>query len=302
MSELHASDIARFLDLELSGPNLQIFGVSSQSRPIANTLAFRSGEWDPGALPRPILVLAVTSPIRAIADLTIIETAHPREAYARIVERFFLESHTGIASTAVVGDKVTIEEDVSIGEGAVIEDGVHIGAGSHIESGALIGSRTWIGKRCRIGAHAVIGNEGLSTFETKSGRLSNTRHLGRVHIGDDVEIGAMCAVARGTIDETIIGENTYIGPMVNIGHNTMIGKSCQIAGRAHLSGSVIIEDNVQLWANCIIKDGVRVGSRAVVGIGAVVTRHVRVGQTVVTLPAISLKSLANFIFKLKWGS
>lgn len=300
MSEVLASDIARLLKAVLNGPDLRVTGVSSLSRPRAHTLGFRTGAWDEASLPRPILVLASTAPELAAEGVTVIQTAYPRQAYAYVVEHVFARSAPGIAASALIGADVDLGENVHIGEGVTIEDGVHIGAETHLEPGVLIGRGTWIGARCRIGARAVIGNEGLGSFEADDGRLRNVRHLGRVRIGDDVEIGALSAVARGTIDNTEIGANTHIGPMVNIGHNSVIGKRCQIAGRAHLSGSVVIDDGAKLWANCTLKEGVRIGAGAVIGMGANVDRDVVAGQTVVALPATGLKQLAEFVRSFKW--
>lgn len=301
MSEVRASDIARLLGSPLRGQDFVIDGVSSMRQPRPNTVCFRTGSWDEALLKAPILLLVPHELAGSVTSAAVIGVDHPREAYARIVEHFFVPKRAGIAESAIVGADVHLGNGVHVGEKVVIEDGVHIGDGTVIEHGAVIGWGTTIGARCRIGAHVVIGHDGLGTFETSDGQLRNVRHLGRVRIGNEVEIGALSAVARGTIDLTEIGDNTHVGPMVNIAHNAVIGKRCQIAGRTHISGSVVVEDGARLWANCTIKDGVRIGANSVVGMGANVSDDVTANQTVAILPAITLKKLARFVHELKWG-
>ncbi len=268
MSEVRASDIAGLLDAPLMGRDFVVDGVSSMRRPRSNTVCFRTGSWDESQLKAPILLLVPRELTGVATGATLIGVDHPREAYARVVERFFVQARAGIAASATIGADVQLGNDIYIGEKVVIEDGVCIGDGTIVEHGAVVGWGTRIGSRCRIGANVVIGHDGLGTFEPTDGQLRNIRHLGCVRIGDDVEIGPLCAIARGTIDQTQIGDNTHIGPMVNVGHNVIIGKSCQIAGRTHLSGSVVVGDKASLWANCTIRDSVEIGTGAVVGMGA----------------------------------
>lgn len=301
MSEVWASDIAGLLGAPLTGQDFVVDGVSSMRHPRPHTVCFRTASWDESQLRAPVLLLVPRELAGSTTNAVVIGVDHPREAYARVVERFFVSTRAGIAASALIGADVQLGEDVYIGERVVIEDGVWIGDGTIIEHGAVIGWGTTIGSRCRVGANVVIGHDGLGTFETSEGLLRNVRHLGRVRIGDDVEIGALCAIARGTIDQTEIDDNTHIGPMVNVGHNVVIGKRCQIAGRTHLSGSVVVRDDARLWANCTIKDGVEIGASAIVGMGANVSNDVGEKQTVAILPAIALKKLAQFVHNFKWG-
>jgi UDP-3-O-[3-hydroxymyristoyl] glucosamine N-acyltransferase len=301
MSEVLASDIARLLGAPLVGQDFLVTGISSKSSPRPNTVSFRTESLGETPLKAPALLLVPLNLTLSATEATLIGVAHPREAYAEVVDRFFAPRRIGIAASAVIGADAQLGVGVSIGEKAVIEDNVSIGNETIVDHGAIIGWGTTIGSRCRIGANVVIGHDGLGTFETTDGRLRNVRHLGRVHIGDDVEIGALCAIARGTIDQTEIGDNTHIGPMVNVGHNVIIGKRCQIAGRTHLSGSVVVEDGARLWANCTIRDGVKIGAGATVGMSASVGADVAENQVVATLPAITLKKLASFVQKFKWG-
>lgn len=302
MNDLKASDIAAYLGIPFVGDDFHIEGVSSLNNLRAHTVCFSTTEPSDTAVPLPVLMLVSRSVVGAgVPAATSLIVENPREAYAKVVDRFFHCRKVGISPSAVIGEGVTLGEGVFVGEGVVIEDGVTVGADSVIDHGAVIGWGSVIGRNCRIGANVVIGHDGLGTFEDAEGLLRNVRHLGRAIIMDAVEIGPMCTIARGTIDDTVIGENAHIGPQVNVGHNSFVGKNCQIAGRSHISGGVRIGDGAKLWANCTLKDGIRIESGAVVGMGAVVTGHVAEGRTVAALPAISLQHLAKFIYTTKWG-
>jgi UDP-3-O-[3-hydroxymyristoyl] glucosamine N-acyltransferase len=62
-------------------------------------------------------------------------------------------------------------------------------------------------------------------------------HIGRVVIGDDVEIGANTTIDRGALDDTVIESGVKIDNQVQIAHNVVIGEHSAIAGCVGISGS-----------------------------------------------------------------
>lgn len=302
MSKIFASTIASFLGKRLIGRDFEIKGVCSIKSFKSNTVCFITSLVSLEQAPLDLLILTTDQWVGAGRDVrSYVSVINPREAYAKVVEHFFNIRRHSISASAVIGKNVVMGEGVFVGDYVVIEDNSIIGDNTSIDHGSMIGRGTEIGSNCHIGAGVIIGNEGLNSFLDSSGKLKNIRHLGHVVIQDYVEVGAASTIARGTIDETIIGENTHIGPQVNIGHNSTIGINCVIAGRAHVSGSCIIGENCRLWANCTISDYVRVGDNAVVGMGALVKHDVPAGETFCSLSAISLKRLARFVYTTGWG-
>jgi UDP-3-O-[3-hydroxymyristoyl] glucosamine N-acyltransferase len=302
MNSFLASDIALFLNTPLIGNDFNINKVCSLKKLKSNSVCFASSHFSFVNVPFNLLVLTTNNNLLAnLQDCSYVPVINPREAFAKVVERFFYTRQSGVSPSAVIGNNVIIGEEVYIGNNVIIENDCNIGNNTSIDHGTVIGWGTSIGNKCRIGAGVVIGSEGLGSFSDSSGRLMNIRHLGRVIIQDNVEIGPLSTIARGTIDETFIGENTHIGPHVNIGHNSAIGINCFIAGRSHVSGSVKIGSNTRLWANCTIKDYVKVASNATIGMGARVIHDVPENTTVASLPSIELKQLAKFAHMAKWG-
>lgn len=143
---------------------------------------------------------------------------------------------------------------------------------------------TTFGRAPRVGPHTCIGTLG---FGLEGGE--RLPHLGGVRIGDDVEIGALCAIARGTLDDTVIGDRVRIDDHVFIAHNVQIGDDVTIIAGAEISGSVVIGAGAIISPQACICDHVRIGVGAHVGIGAVVLKDVSDHAVVVGNPARQIR-------------
>jgi len=89
--------------------------------------------------------------------------------------------------------------------------------------------------------------------------------VGRLEIGDDVEIGANVTISRGALDATVIGAGTKLDSQVHVGHNVRIGTNVVIAAQTGISGSVVIEDNVVIAGQVGLADHVRIREGAILG-------------------------------------
>ena len=67
--------------------------------------------------------------------------------------------------------------------------------------------------------------------QSRAQRLQKVHTLSIVEIGDDVEVGALTAIDRGTLKPTRIGSGTKIDDLVMIGHNVEIGMDCLPCGQ-----------------------------------------------------------------------
>ena len=155
-----------------------------------------------------------------------------------------------------------------------------------------------IGENCKIKPGAVLGYEGFGFERDEEGVPFRIPHIGKVNIGDNVEIGANTVIARGTVNDTIIEDNVKIDDMVFIAHNCKIGKNTLIIAGSIICGSVIIGKNCWIGAGCCIKEKVVIGDGAIIGIGAIVIKDVPAGVTIAGMKAQSLegmKKLAQFI-------
>ena len=234
------------------------------------------------------------------------------------------EVEEGIHESAVlepgssVGTRAAVGPFVSIGNGAVVGDRCVIGAGASIGRNARIGDDAVIGPGVRIGhdtvigdrfiaqPNAVIGSDGFAYATEDDGAVEEVRStlsgsisaeqsrqvrinsLGRVVIGDDVEVGAGTAIDRGTISATMIGDRTKLDNNVHIAHNVVIGEDCLICGLVGIAGSARIGDRVVLGGMSGVKDHVQVGNDVLAAGAAKLFTNVAPKTAVMGSPAVPM--------------
>ncbi len=151
-----------------------------------------------------------------------------------------LAESAAVDALAVISDGAVIGEGARIGAGVFIGKGVKIGAGSVLHPGVVVYHDCIIGARCVIHSNTVIGSDGFGFAPQPDGSYEKIPQLGQVLIGDDVEIGANCAIDRATMGATRIGKGVKIDNLVQIAHNVVIGDHTVIAAQAGISGSARI--------------------------------------------------------------
>lgn len=275
---------------------VEVSGIASLESATANDLVFVEAAED--------LVAALESAAAAVvagefahgvkARKPVLIARQPRLAFARAGKVIVppRRREPGIASTAFVHDSVkmgklvSVEPGCYIGEGTVIGDRTRIGVGGFIAPRVTIGadcsikahvtiySDTSIGNRVVVQAGAVLGSDGFGYVRDEStGIYEKFPQVGRLEIGDDVEIGANVTISRGALDATVIGAGTKLDSQVHVGHNVRIGKNVVIAAQTGISGSVVIEDNVMIAGQVGIADHVRVQEGVILGAQCGVPSH-----------------------------
>ena len=116
---------------------------------------------------------------------------------------------------------------------------------------------------------------------SKNGKYEKFPQIGRVEIGNDVEIGANACVDRGALGATVIGDGTKLDNLVHIGHNCRLGRHVVIAAQTGLSGGVVVEDYVVMGGQVGISEKARIETRAIVGAqcGILPYKVLEAGQT-----------------------
>ena len=241
---------------------------------------------------------------------TVIRVPEPRTAFARAMSRFYptAELKPGVHPTAVVGKDVELGALVYIGPHAVVGDNSRIGVASSIGAGCYVGKRVVLGEGCVLHPNvtvydnvdvgrgtilhsgAVIGADGFGYVMDRD-RWHKFPQVGRVEIGDFVEIGANSCVDRAALGVTEIGEGTKLDNMVHVAHNCRIGRHVVVAAQTGFSGGVVVEDYAVIGGQVGIGDKARIESRAVLGsgCGVLTSKIVRSGETVWGTPARPLR-------------
>ncbi len=168
-----------------------------------------------------------------------------------------------------VGPNCVIDDSAELHDGAVILAGTFIGAGSVIGEDSMIGPNVTVvhgcsfGKRVRIHPGTVIGSDGFG-YAPVQGKHVKIPQVGGVTIGDDVEIGACCAIDRATMGQTVIGRGTKIDNLVQIAHNVQIGEDCIIVSQVGISGSTKIGNHVTLAGQVGLIGHIHIGDNVIV--------------------------------------
>lgn len=183
-----------------------------------------------------------------------------------------------------VSPTATIGEGTVVQYGAFVGNGARIGKNCLIHSGVVIYDGVVIGDNVVIHANAVLGADAYY-FQKKNGRYRKMKSCGNVVIGDDVEIGALCAIDKGVTNDTVIGEGTKLDNQVQIGHDTVVGRHCLLGAKCSVAGVTVIEDDCLIWAEVAINKDLRIGKGAVILATSKVDKSLEGGKVYFGAPA-----------------
>lgn len=261
MVSIRLADLAQQLGAELHGDGeIVITGVASMHSAQAGQVTFivnpRYREQLTTCQASAVVMTEADLPYAKSAALVVKD---PYLTYARMAQILDTtpQPATNIAPSAVIDASATLGKNVSIGANAVIESGVELGDNVVIGAGCFVGkktkigsgSRLWanvsiyheieIGTDCLIQSGTVIGADGFG-YANDRGNWIKIPQLGRVIIGNKVEIGACTTIDRGALDDTIIGNGVIIDNQCQIAHNVVIGDNTAVAGGVIMAGSLKI--------------------------------------------------------------
>lgn len=272
--------LATELGLELQGdPNCLIQRVDTADVAKFGSLCFaKNAAWSARVNGNAILLTAKEHLIKRDGPALI--STQPRLDFARAL--LILESLCGFQWAKA---EPIIHPTAQIGRNVVLGRGVRIGADTVIYHNAVIGDEVTIGERCIIKSCAVIGEEGFGFERDPLGKAVRLPHLGTVVIGDEVEIGSLTTVCRGTLGNTTLRNGCKIDDHVHIAHNIDVGEDAFIIACAEVSGGVKIGPRAWIAPNASILNQLTIGPDAVIGLGAVVVKSVPDGAVVAGNPA-----------------
>lgn len=187
-----------------------------------------------------------------------------------------------------IGPNVIIEENVSIANGVTIHGGVIIesdnviGNNSIIHPNVVLKTNTIIGKNCTIYAGAVIGSDGFGYAKDNDKWLAIPQ-IGKVVLGDNVDIGSNSTIDRGALDDTIISSGVKIDNLVQIGHNCIIGENTIIAGCVGIAGSAKIGKNCAIGGAAMILGHLSITDNVTISPGSMITRSINKSGTYTAL-------------------
>ncbi|MBK7765883.1 MAG: UDP-3-O-(3-hydroxymyristoyl)glucosamine N-acyltransferase [Sulfuritalea sp.] len=224
-------------------------------------------------------------------------TPQPYLYYARVAQWLnpLPEPEPGVHSSAVVEGEVAVTASIGpnvwIGPGAKIGErvliaancsigaGVEIGAGSRLAANVVIYPGCRLGARCLVHSGAVLGADGFGFARETAGAWVKIPQVGRVLIGDDVEIGAGTTIDRGALSDTVIGDGVKLDNQIQVGHNVRIGAHTAMAGCVGIAGSAVIGARCTFGGAAMILGHLHIADDVNVSAGTLVTKSIQAAGT-----------------------
>jgi len=284
------ADIAKHTGARVVGdPNVRVESVASVHSAGAHDIIFVEDEMRLSAAldSRAGAVIAGEFAGTSLAAKPVLIHKQPRLVFARVaalLRQQEAEATGGVHSQAAVHPSAKLGKLVRIDASAVVEADTVIGAGSKVGAFTVVSEGVHLGDDCEIGPHVtiypgttlgdrvvvqagtVLGSMGFGYVrDDATGKYEQFPQLGRLEIGDDVEIGANCTIDRGALDATVIERGVKLDNMVHIGHNVQLGENVVIAAQTGISGSSVIERDVIIAGQVGIADHVTIEAGVILG-------------------------------------
>jgi UDP-3-O-[3-hydroxymyristoyl] glucosamine N-acyltransferase len=278
MPGLTLGEIAQRLGGRVAGdPQTRVRQVGSLEHAQAGEISFLSGARFKSRLAATRASAVVLSEeFESLTALPRIVCEAPYLYFARVSQLFnpLTVQAPGVHPSAVLAEGVQLGSGVSIGAGCVIGKDVAIGEGSCLYPRVVVYEKCFLGKRVIVHSGAVIGADGFGLAQD-GGAWVKIPQIGRVRIGDDVEVGANTTIDRGAIDDTVIEDGVKLDNQIQIGHNVRVGAHTAMAGCVAVAGSADIGRHCTIGAASVILGHLQLVDGVHVSAGTVISRSVR---------------------------
>jgi UDP-3-O-[3-hydroxymyristoyl] glucosamine N-acyltransferase len=274
---LTLGEIASRLGGRVAGnPQTVIRQVGSLENARAGEIAFLANPKYKAKLAGTRAAAVIVSPENeGLTALPRIVCEQPYVYFARLSQLFnpLTVQAPGVHPLAFVSPGAKLGARVSVGPGCVIGEGASIGDDSCLYPGVVVYPGCTLGARAIVHSGAVIGADGFGIARDGE-RWIKIPQIGKVVIGDDVEIGANTTIDRGAIDDTVIEDGVKLDNQIQIGHNVRIGAHTAMAGCVAVAGSADIGRHCTIGGAAVILGHLQLADHVHVSAGTVISRSV----------------------------
>ena len=216
--------------------------------------------------------IIVDDPYAAYAIISSLFSKHQNPYIDKSISYFVHES-AKVDDSAIIGPNVYIGPECKIGKHSIV----------HANSSLVMNVE--IGKHTIVHSNSVLGSDGFGYASDKKGYIK-IEQLGKLIIGDNVEIGAGCTIDRGAIENTEIHDGVKLDNQVHIAHNVILGENSAIAASCAIAGSTIIGKNLQMGGLSGILGHLEIADDVFIGAHTLITKSIKKsGNYVGIMPA-----------------
>ena len=219
-------------------------------------------------------------PYAAYAIISSMFTRH-RNPYSDKSISYFVHETAEVHDSVIIGPNVYIGPECKIGRNSIV----------HANSSLVMNVE--IGQNTIIHFNSILGSDGFGYAPQKDGYIK-IEQLGKLMIGDNVEIGAGCTIDRGAIDNTEIHKGVKLDNQVHIAHNVILGENSAIAASCAIAGSTTIGKNLQMGGLSGILGHLNIADNVLIGAHTLITKSIdKPGNYVGIMPAQEHKDWAK---------
>ena len=219
----------------------------------------------------------------------------PYAAYAIISSLFakYKNPYADHATSYFVHETAEVDDSAIIGPNVYIGPECKIGKNSIVHANSSLVMNVEIGKNTIIHFNSILGSDGFGYAPKKDGFIK-IEQLGKVIVGDNVEIGAGCTIDRGAIENTEIHNGVKLDNQVHIAHNVILGENSAIAASCAIAGSTTIGKNLQMGGLSGILGHLKITDNVSIGAHTLITKSINeAGNYVGIMPAQNQKDWAK---------
>jgi UDP-3-O-[3-hydroxymyristoyl] glucosamine N-acyltransferase len=310
MAEMTLQALAEAIGGQLEGDGSKpITGIASLEDATSSEVAFLANDKYVKFMAETDAAAVIVAADYAGAGPALIRCDDPYFAFQNAMVTFYgFRTHpfTGISDQASISPEATVSSEAHIGPFVTVCEGATVGKGTVLYPGTFVGPRATVGEDCilyanvtiyddcvlgdrvTIHANSSIGQDGFG-YATHGAMHHKLPAVGNVILGNDVEIGACCAIDRATLGSTTLGDGTKFSNHISIGHGSKMGKHCLMVAQSGIAGSTNVGNYVVFAAQCGSVGHITIGDGAKVGAQAGVVGSVEPGQEVLGSPAIPIQ-------------
>jgi len=236
-------------------------------------------------------LLVADDPYYAFMQIMVLLHGHRKHKKVGISPKASISDSAKIGADCHIHDFATVSDDAKVGDGCIIYPGAFVGQAVTVGNdcifypNATIYDGCQVGNRVIINANTAIGEDGFG-YASHKGAHHKIPQTGIVVIEDDVEIGACCAIERGTLGDTIIGQGSKLGDLIAVGHGTKVGPHCLLVAQVGIAGSTTLGHHCVIGGQVGIVGHINIGNNVTIAAQAGVINNIPDGMIVLGAPAI----------------